>query len=729
MRLAFKFVNCKMKYFLSILICSLLYFNISAQSTHQHSIDLDNCRDGENVEYCKTHKLMSQLKKDKAKYQIYLKEQKQLKEIEKNLSNSKSSKVVYKIPLVFHVLHNNGSENISDEQIFDAVSILNRDFRLQNTDANYVQSVFSGMPADIQVEFALAKKAPNGQCFSGITRSVSTLTNDGSSGSAQVNAIISGNDVYNSYWPGNKYLNIFVVNEADGAAGYTTNPSIFTGSAMTNGIWVLNDYVGSIGTSDNNSSRTLTHEVGHWLNLEHTWGPNNNPGNSSSCSDDDFVDDTPRCIGVTSCNLTSNSCSNDYVDGYWSSNVVDNVENYMDYSYCSKMFTSGQKSRMRAALVSSVGSRNNHWTTSNHIATGINSPATACAVSIYTDVQEICSGDNLQFFDQSYSNITTWNWSFPGGNPSTSTQENPTITYSNLGTYDVTLQVSDALGNSVSKTFTNYINVTGGAGNYTPYSESFENVVHLSNSDWTYVNSSGPGFQVISNVASDGNKCVKLDNSQGTSGDIDELISDPIDLSNLGSASFSFKYAFAKRNNSNTDYLRVLASFNCGQSWILRKYIPSSVIGSRNNTYAPYTPSGSDWVTINVPGISNAYLVENFRFKFEFKCGGGNDLFIDEINLSGPLSIDENSIIKDFNVYPNPGNDLVKLSFTNLENINNATIQLLDASGRVVKDLLKEDFSEGNYQLEFNVADIESGWYFIRLDSPARQKSVKFIKK
>ncbi len=60
------------------------------------------------------------------------------------------------------------------------------------------------------------------------------------------------NDVYNGNWPGNKYLNIFVVNDADGAAGYTTNPSnnpLF-GVNMRNGIWILHDYVGSIGTSD-----------------------------------------------------------------------------------------------------------------------------------------------------------------------------------------------------------------------------------------------------------------------------------------------------------------------------------------------------------------------------------------------------------------------------------------------------------------------------------------------
>ncbi len=85
-----------------------------------------------------------------------------------------------------------GNENISKDQILDAVAILNRDFRLQNTDANNVQSTFSSMPSDIEVEFKLATKAPNGQCFSGITRTLNALTNDGSSGQAQVAAVTAG---------------------------------------------------------------------------------------------------------------------------------------------------------------------------------------------------------------------------------------------------------------------------------------------------------------------------------------------------------------------------------------------------------------------------------------------------------------------------------------------------------------------------------------------------------
>ena len=104
--------------------------------------------------------------------------------------------MIYTIPLVFHVLHNGGPENISRSQIEDAVAILNRDYRLQNADANNVQSVFAGMPADIEIEFQLATKAPNGQCFSGITRTLKSLLQTAEQMvQNQVSAIIAGNDV------------------------------------------------------------------------------------------------------------------------------------------------------------------------------------------------------------------------------------------------------------------------------------------------------------------------------------------------------------------------------------------------------------------------------------------------------------------------------------------------------------------------------------------------------
>jgi PKD repeat protein len=392
------------------------------------------------------------------------------------------------------------------------------------------------------------------------------------------------------------------------------------------------------------------------------------------------------------------------------------------------MFTSGQKNRMRSALVSSVGGRSNIWKSSNLAFTGTNSSGTVCEIKISTDRDLICKGDMIQFFDESFNNISSWSWSFPGASPSVSSNQNPEVTYNSSGTYDVILEVTDGVGNTMSETFTNYITVMGASGSGVPYSESFEDVSSIPNDNWAIVNSDGPGFQVVSTIAATGNKCVKLENSIGNEDDIDELISAPINLSNLESASISFKYAFAKRNSSNSDFLRIYASFNCGENWNLRKNISSNSLPTHPNISSSFIPDEDSWATVSVPGISDAYLVDNFRLKFEFNNGGGNDFFIDNININGLVSLDENQWISNFSAFPNPSNDQVNISFYNKSNLKDASIRLLDASGRLVKNIVVKDFATGNQQIDFSIADIETGWYFIELNSRETKKLIKLVK-
>src|SRR5262245_40595837 len=156
----------------------------------------------------------------------------------------------YVIPVVFHIIHNNGPENISDEQIYDAVRVLNDDFNKLNEDWDNVRPEFLGIVADVEVEFQLAKKDPSGNCTKGITRTVSTLTNDGTQ---DMKDLIQ--------WPRNKYLNVWVAASADGAAGYTYRPGAVSNWPEADGIVLLHTYTGSIGTSSVSHSRTLTHEV------------------------------------------------------------------------------------------------------------------------------------------------------------------------------------------------------------------------------------------------------------------------------------------------------------------------------------------------------------------------------------------------------------------------------------------------------------------------------------
>jgi PKD repeat protein len=702
---------------IKLILLIIISSNVFAQ------IDLGNVREGESVEYCLQHKKMHALMQNPDFLKQFILDQESLKQTEEFLSNQVNpQRVVYKIPIVFHVLHNGGVENITNEQIIDGLSIMNRDFRLLNADANNVHNDFKAtnpdatcIPSDIEVEFVLATKAPNGVCFSGITRTQSSQSYSGDGG-AQVNAIINGNDVYNGEWAGNKYLNIFVCGDIGGAAGYTYKPSGWIGTGMNNGIWILSEYVGSIGTGTIGRSRTLTHEAGHWLNLDHTWGPNNNPGNATSCNDDDAVNDTPNTIGVTSCNLNESTCG-----------TRANVENYMDYSYCSKMFSNGQKDRMRAALNNSTGGRNNLWTSSNLVATGADGDTYLCAANFYSNMTKICPGEQVKFFDNSYNNVTGWNWSFPGATVTSSIERNPIISYNSPGTYPVTLTVTD--GNvSLTKTVESYINVLA-PGATLPLIEGFENYTSIATSNaWeTFNPQNNATFQINTATGHLSSKCVKLANYGQSGSNIDELISSSVDLSDITSSAnvtLSFRYSYRKRSSTNTEKLFVLLSGNCGSTWEIRKTLQGNQFSELISSTA-WTPSLEEhWTTVHLTNIISQYWNENFRYKFRFEGQGGNNLYLDNINIyaSGPseeivgggnASVYENINSKGLSIYPNPAENEISIEYL-ADKPNVSTIQIIDLLGKIHSN--ESINSEAGHNLVILSTDkLSSGVYLVKI--------------
>ncbi len=715
------------------LIFLLGFFLISNLTGFSQSstFDASNARDGETVEYCHQHKRTNALKQNPA----YLQALQQDEEIRQHEANNTATPkgVVYKIPVVFHVLHNNGIENISDEQILDALFILNRDYRLQNADANNVNVEFQGMPSDVEIEFVLATKAPNGTCFSGITRTASSLSYIGADGGNQVDAIVSGNNVYNGNWPGNKYMNIYVCGEIGGAAGYTTKPSNWSATSMQNGIWILHDYVGSIGTSSTSTSRALTHEVGHWLNLDHTWGGNNNPGNTTSCSTDDAVTDTPNCIGVTSCNQNSNTCNSD--DAYWGFAIRDNVENYMDYSYCSKMFTAGQVTRMRNAITSNVGGRSNLWTSANLLATGANGVIYLCKAEFSANKTSVCVGDQVQFTDDSYNVSTGWTWSFPSGSPASSTSQNPIVTYSTPGIYEVTLTATDG-STTDSEVKTQYIHVFPAAASL-PFYEGFENYSSLSNlANWEIVNANNNSAFVLDNtVAHSGSKSVKLSNFGQVGPNVDELIASPVDLSGITSGTgitLSFRYAYRKKLSTDFEYLKVLVTDDCGDSWVIRKTIGGNSLSSIavSSSWAP--TNVSDWTTVHMLNITSAYWIENFRYKFKFEGETGNNIFLDDINIYAGaasdeivLGVSEQNEIGSVELFPNPTEGELNLRFSTTTAAQ-ANIQITDVYGKMYTTNTIQAAAGSNLIL-LDSSTLSAGIYFLTLQVGGGKSVMQFV--
>ena len=256
------------------------------------------------------------------------------------------SRMVITIPTVVHVVYRSSDQNISADQIQSQIDVLNEDFRRLNADASNTPSVFSGVAADVQIEFCLASVDPDGNSTDGITRTSTKKRSFGSNDDVKRSSR-GGKDA----WPASDYLNVWVANLGSSLLGYAQFPG---GPAATDG--VVCTYLGfGRGSQYNlytsfNLGRTMTHEVGHWLNLRHIWG-------DGGCGVDDFVGDTPTAGGANYTGLPCtfpgpNSCS----DG--GDDLPDMFQNYMDYSddACMNLFTSGQSSRMNA-LFGSGGSR------------------------------------------------------------------------------------------------------------------------------------------------------------------------------------------------------------------------------------------------------------------------------------------------------------------------------------------------------------------------------------
>lgn len=618
---------------------------------------------------------------------------------------------IYTIPVVFHIIHMNGPENISDAQIHDEMRILNEDYRKLNTDISAVVPTFSALTADCEIEFKLAQKDPNGICTNGIDRIFSTETNVGDDGS-KLNP-----------WPRNKYLNIWVVKAiSSGAAGYAYLPGTAFPTAA-DGIIILSTYVGSIGTGHDQTSRALTHEVGHFLNLRHVWGNTNDPG--VACGDD-LVTDTPETKGHTTCALT---------DAFCNPPAIENVQNFMEYSYCSNMFTPGQKTRMRNALNSTTGQRSSLWTTTNLTATGVSTTSVLCAADFETDnaTNTVCQGNSLTFTDLSWNGTpTSWSWTFNGGTPATSNAASPVIQYNTPGVYDVALTVTNASG-SVSATKVGYITVNSGTAMFTGsiYQEGFEGA-SIPTSQWLIRNQSPGGNTWVTTTAAaaTGSQSVRITNLSTYDTYVDELIGPSIDMTAItGTApTMTFKTAYAQRVSTNTDKLQLYVSTNCGISWTLRKSMTGTSLTSGGVTTSSFVPTAAQWIT-QTANLSGYTSQNNLYFMFRFTSNGGNNIYIDDINISGTTGVEDLANGIDFNIYPNPieENTVIAMSLTEKKDIS---IKIMDVLGRDIATVFSGTLNEGEHQ--FNVGEntkLSSGIYFVNVTMQGKSFSKKMIVK
>jgi PKD repeat protein len=648
------------------------------------------------------------------------------------LRNLQSAKLlappVYTIPVVFHVLHEGGPENVSDAIINSALAQVNSDYAKLGGDVATIFAPFQALYVDSEIRFKLAKKDPNGNCTTGIVRYYDSKTNW-----AQANVATN----YTYTWDPTKYLNIYIVKNIipQGSVvgggiivGYTYKPGTFPTGAAQDAIVYNYGFLAGV-----TNARSLSHEIGHWLNLAHTFGNTNNPG--ITCGDD-LITDTP----ITKGNFSSCPASSTNSTILCASNIVpyyQNVENIMDYSSCPKNFTQGQTTFMRTALVSSTSGRNNLWTGTNLTATDINGSGVCAPIANFASATgyTACSGGTLLMKDFSFNGtISSYAWTANNGatvaNP---TAANTNITFPNVGVVTISLTVNNGQG---SNTTTKNVTVLSGVPQIPGVnSESFEGN-GLPNF-WTVLNlTGGTTWQQTTLGAASGAKSYLLDGTINPNNAIDILETPSYDFLNNPAAEFVFKYAYAKYSTTNTDVFKVQASADCGGSW-KDIYTPSNTSlanGSGGITTAALVPTAGQFKTFTLsahPAFSNFLFEPNVRIRFYFQedaaAGFGNRMYLDDINFNvSTVGINELSKSIGLTMSPNPAKEEVSLKMT-LSNDAQLAYSVVDITGRVLitKDL--QNLASGAHTISIDTKSLKQGVYIVNMNFNGTTISRKLI--
>lgn len=763
-------------YFLVSFFCIFFGTNTFAQS------ETENIQ-FYNYSHADHHILMQKVKENPEVIQDYIIYENEMKQIIENMKSGNIEKSLTTdtvqngkkiIPVVFHIIHAYGEENISDSQILDAIEKLNLDYAKGNADTIAGENTygpFNARRADVGLEFRLAKIDPDGNCTNGIDRIYDERTN------------FAYYTLCSEYaWDPSKYLNIYSVafiypegmSLPDGAAigGMSVFPPsnpltpLFTGGDTdADGVLIRHDGIGSIGTAVslmgqpiNALNRVFTHELGHYFNLYHPFqNLKLTLGILPSMAEDgcatsggflglttfegDEVDDTPPVKDATqntSLNCfpvgVTNSCDND-VPGY--GDEPDMVENYMDYQfgYCQNIFTLGQNERIQATLMTD---RRDLWSYENLVATGVwdteYNPLCAPIADFTISSGTICAGEGIGFMDVSHGGaVENRTWTFEGGNPASSDEANPTVTYNTPGTYKAKLVVSNANGTdeiekeSIIKVMSDEAVLSGDI--FIDFTGNMQ--------DWTTVNQDGNTWEVTSSASYVGGKSLMIKNFEGNpNGSYDEYISPIMDLSHIdGLIKFNFRLAYTPKtvesnalaeiisgnNTADTVYdrLQVFLSTDCGQTWV-SKYNKAGAGLMTNDTYitTEYTPTSlGEWrqETFLLSGVSDK---SNVRLKFRFTGRGGNNVYIDRICAGDCDETGINDeIINNLNISinPNPITDNSQINFNLIES-SQIQVSVFDALGKMVSNWQTQRYEAGQHSINIDKSQFRaSGIYLIKM--------------
>jgi len=638
-----------------------------------------------------------------------------------------------KIAIVVHVIHNNEpygtGVNITDEQIYSQIEVLNEDFNRQNADTVNTQPEFRPLGSKLNVEFVLARQTETGEPTNGIVRVQGTKSS--------YNINIADRELLSSIsqWNPNIYLNIWVTNLTSPNIGLaqfpdynypglddqpnTSNPNtdglvidykVFGSEAKIPGLGLMPAY---------NRGRTTTHEIGHFFGLRHVWGDDTS---ASGCFVDDYVDDTPGSNKDYSGVCTPTD--------HFSCNSNDMFENYLYYTNdaCMNIFTKEQVGRMevildnairRASLKNSIGTEYPDNQFIDITISSISSPGkVVCENTIAPAIMVKNNGEQpIKNFTVAYAiNGSDLQYNYTGDTIFSGKTVEIVFpqTEAPAGTNFFSARILDLPGEqSVANNYKESYFEIDQQTDFIPLREQFL-TENIESTNWITLNEDNKiGWETETapknnnaNIAA----FINLYNYEERQ-QLDWLISPALDFTDISAASLFFKVSYAKNADFN-DQLYVMASENCGNSFdeILEVYSPSDLASVESEAFWAPKNSG-DWLTKSLD-LSSLAGKDNVRLAFMTVNNYGNNLYLDDIEFyaNAPdevIAVGQSSFV----VYPNPSmNGRFQMAF-NTSKRQLVSIQIMDVMGRVIYN---GDFANTlNQTYDFELVNARSGMYII----------------
>ncbi len=691
----------------------------------------------DKIQPCNTYEAMEQhFKDDPQARKNYEAAQEELRLQYQNSASRPASAFEYTVPVVFHVLYECGGPTITDATIIQALAEVNSDYARKGADTNLIVQPFKSSYINSDIKFILAKKDPQGNCINGIVRH-----DDAKTHWSQTLANGSTSNGYWAYtWDPTKYLNVYVVAEIV-PQGTVTGGGIIVGYTFRPGTWATGNSHDAIvynmnylsGGGNTPKTRSLSHEIGHWLSLAHTWGNSNNP--QIACGDDG-ISDTPITKGefggcasstVSACTQTLSSM-----------NGLNNVQNIMNYSDCPRNFTSGQINNMRNTLAGNVSGRNNLYTSTNIAFTDVNNTGLCRPKAEFFSSNcsyTVCAGSSLTMKDLSFNGtITTTQWAADNGAVIASPGATLTsIMFPTIGTSNVTITVTNPQGSDTKVRTVTVIDNTVGFGPVAM--ESFENPGVPPN--WSVVNEDNDAvtWTQTSNAAYDQTNSYMIAGATNQPGNSDILQMPIMDVFNNQGNILEFAYAYRQQTPNQNDVLKIEGSKDCGGTWQTIYTLNANAMqnGSGGISTDDFIPITSEWKVYQISSHPNwqSYKTSSsvmVRFNFiEGTNGYGNNMYIDAVNFFGTTGVNELTKSIRFNLYPNPTTGETNVNF-NLSDAAKIKVTVLDIMGREVLPATENNYAAGEQFITVNKNNtLAKGVYFINLTYNGAKMSSKLV--